>query len=92
MGTKTQQNFLCIRCKKDNPKNRCSPLVVMSLSLYALRYSSERLYVQIRTIAPLFIHNNSIDFYTIKFSPTKFYGTTSPRKTQNNILYYLLGY
>ena len=30
---KTQQNFLCIRCIKYNPKNRCSPPFALSLSL-----------------------------------------------------------
>ena len=90
MGKKTQQKFLCIRCIKDNPKNRCSPPSVLSLSLSPMRYTSESLCVQIRITTPLLIHNELTDFYPNQVGPTKQSGSTSPRKTQNSILYYSL--
>ena len=38
-GKKTQKNFLCITCIKDNPKNMCSPPSVLSLSLSPMHFS-----------------------------------------------------
>ena len=87
---KTQQNFLCIICIRYNPKNRYSP--PSSLSLSPMCYSSEWVYVQIKTTSPLFIHNDSIEFYPRQVGPTKLSGPTSPTKNQNNILHYLLGW
>ena len=62
-------------------------LLLFGLSLSPMRYSSEWVCVQIRIIAPLFINIEPTDFYPNQVGPTKLSRTTSPRKTQNNILY-----
>ena len=66
--------------------------MVLCLSTSPMRYTSESLCVQIRTTSLIFIHNEPTDFYPNQVGPTKLFGTTSPRKTENNILYYSLGY
>ena len=73
------------------PQNMYSP-PCWFVSLSPMRYSSEWVYVIMRNTNPLFIHFMSTDFYPKQVGPTKLFQLTSLRKTQNNILYYSLGY
>ena len=90
-GRKPNKKFPLYKMYKRQPQKQVfSSFCFVSLS--PMRYTSERVYVQIRTTAPLFIHNVSTNFCTRRVDPTKLSRMTSPRYTENNILYYLLGY
>ena len=91
-GKKTHQNFLCIRCIRYNPKTCILLLLVLSLSLSLMRYTSEWVCVQTRSKAPLFILFLSTNFYPNQIVPIKLYESASPRKSQNRILLYSLGF
>ena len=88
MGKKTQQNFLCIRCIKDNPK------IVVLLLLFSLSLSLLCATQVSECVCSNKNHNSSIytncqfTFFTRPVGPNKRSGPTSPRNTQNNILYY----
>ena len=73
---------------KLKPQNKYSP-PCWFVSLSPMRYTSEWVHVIMRNTSPLFIHFMSTDFYPKQFSPTKLSGTSSPRKTQNSLFYFI---
>ena len=77
--------------KRQPPKQVFFSFYYVFLSLLCATQVSE-FYVLMRNTTPLFIHFMSTDFNPQQDDPTKLHGPTSPRKTQNSILYYSLGY
>ena len=67
---------------KRQPQKIVVLLLLFCLSLSPMRYTSERVCVQIRTTTPLFIHMCQFDFCTRQIGPNKLSGPTSPRNTK----------